>query len=600
MTMTAKQIIIKLEEYVIIIVLGGMILFTLLEVCSQLFGFVGPIGTNDYLRHFTLLIGFIGAITATRLKRHLNFSFTAELLPDKYSSYLDVFVATVGAGVTGTLAWASWNLVAIEYFSPNVIAGWIPQWIAIIIIPIGFTLIALRFAWHASKKWTGKLLGLIGSLVIVVYAVVCSQNQMPQFQVPGILFLLVSAILGVPIFVIIGGITLILFSSAGISIAAIPAETYRIVASPVLPSIPLFTLTGYILAQSGASRRFFNLFKAFFSWMPAGTSIAAILGCAFITSFTGASGVTILALGGLLLPVLLKAGYEERFTTGLLTATGSIGLLFPPSLAIIFYGATAHIPINKLFLAGIAPGLLLILVMSVFTYHQSIKQKVEVGYFDYSLAKNALFESKWEVLIPVIIFVSVFGGFMTLVEAAGVIALYTLIIEIFVYKDIRSWQAIRDIFSQSTVLVGGILVILSVAMGFTSYLVDAQVPVHAARWVETFVSNKLLFLLLLNVFLLIVGCIMDIFSAILVVVPLLIPIASAFNIHPVHLGMIFLVNLELGYLTPPVGLNLFLASYRFDKSLIEIYKNTLPFFFLLLLAVLIITYIPAISLFMIQ
>jgi tripartite ATP-independent transporter DctM subunit len=305
--------------------------------------------------------------------------------------------------------------------------------------------------------------------------------------------------------------------------------------------------------------------------------------------------VTILALGGLLLPVLIKNGYPERFSVGLLTATGSLGLLFPPSLAVILYGVVAHVPISDLFKAGIVPGFLLVAAISIFVVREGLRSKVPRPAFDVREMATAVWESKWEILLPVVALVAIFGGFCTLIEAAAITVVYALVVETVIHRELHITRDLPQVLVKCITLIGGVFVILGVAMGLTNYLVDAEVPMKAAEWVQAHISSRVLFLLTLNLFLLIVGSLMDIFSAIVVVVPLILPIGQAFGIHPLHLGMIFLTNLELGYLTPPVGMNLFLASYRFDKPLVEVYRHAIPFFLVLLLVVLLITYIPALT-----
>jgi tripartite ATP-independent transporter DctM subunit len=373
-------------------------------------------------------------------------------------------------------------------------------------------------------------------------------------------------------------------------------ETYRIIVSPGIPTIPLFTLTGNLLAEGKASQRLVRLFRALFGWMPGGLAIAATLVCAFFTTFTGASGVTILALGALLLPVLLQGGYPDRFSVGLLTATGSIGLLFPPSLAVILYAVVARVPIPDLFKAGILPGMLMVVAVCAFGILEATRSKAPRRRFELREASRALWGAKWEVLLPVIALAGIFGGLCTLIEAAAITVVYALLVEAAVYRDLRPIRDLPLVFVKCGTLIGGVFIILGVAMGLTNYLVDAEVPAGAAAWVQGHVHSRLVFLLALNGFLVVVGCLMDIFSAIVVVVPLILPISQVFGIHPLHLGMIFLANLELGYLTPPVGMNLFLASYRFEKPLLQVYRHAAPFLAVLLAVVLLITYIPAITL----
>jgi tripartite ATP-independent transporter DctM subunit len=377
-----------------------------------------------------------------------------------------------------------------------------------------------------------------------------------------------------------------------VPVAAVPAETLRIVVSPSIPAIPLFTLAGYLMAEGGAGDRLVRLFRALFGWLPGGLPIVATLVCAFFTTFTGASGATILALGGLLLPVLVASKYSERFSLGLLTATGSIGLLFPPSLAVILYAVIAKIPIPDLFVAGIVPGAIMVGAVCLYGVWRGHVERTPRVHFDGREALAAVWGAKWEVALPVIVLVGMFGGYGTLVELSAVTVVYVLVTGLFIHRDLDIRHNLPEGVLKCVTLIGGVFTILGVAMGLTNYLVDAQVPMHAADWVEAHVESKLVFLLALNVFLLVVGCLMDIFSAIAVVVPLILPIAAVFGIHPLHLGIIFLANLELGYLTPPVGMNLFLSAYRFDKPVVEVWRAALPFLLLLAVVVLLVTYVP--------
>jgi len=378
-------------------------------------------------------------------------------------------------------------------------------------------------------------------------------------------------------------------------ISAISAETYRIVVSPTLPTIPLFTLAGYLLAESKASNRLISIFQDLFGWVPGGTPIIIILLCGFFTALTGGSGVTILALGGLLLPMLLKEGYSRSFSLGLLTVSGSIGLLFPPSLPAIIYGVTAGVSVKNVFIAGLIPGMVLIFLISGWALYQGRIKQIRLKKFSLSNSIKACNHGKWELILPLIILFGVFGGFATLVETAAIAVLYVFMVEVFVYKDL-SFNDIPKIVIDCSTLIGGVLIILGVAMGLTSYLVDAQIPMSLLSWAKDTITNKYIFLLILNVFLLAVGCLMDIFSAIIVIVPLISPLGIYFGIDPIHLAIIFIANLELGFLTPPVGMNLFLSAYRFGEPMPKIYKATLPFFIIKLFAVALITYIPILTL----
>jgi len=573
-----------------------MAVLPLIEIGSRVLGIVGLPGSTNYVRHLTLWMGFMGAIVAAREDKHLSLHARSDILPEKVQGIVKVTAAVIATAVCALLAWAGFEFARSVYGAPTQIAGWIPQWVAVAIMPIGYFSVTLRLIWRASDHWVGRIIAAMGLILAGAFVFFLEPTEAANLLVPGLILLIIAGVLGSPIFAVIGGVALLLFFAEDISLAAIPVEAYRIVASPVLPTLPLFTLAGYILAEGGASKRFVRLFRTLFGWMPGGAAVAAACACTFFTTFTGASGVTILALGGILLPALLENGYTKRFSIGLLTTTGSLGLLFPPSLPVIFYGVISHTPIDKLFLAGIIPGLLLLLVISLFGMRQGLRSSMKVTPFKWHEAGSALWESKWEVALPFVVLFGIFGGYTTLVEASAITVIYALITQCFIYKDIRIRTDLIPTFTKSATLVGGILIILSVAMGLASYMVDAQIPLKAADWVRAHIESRIAFLLILNIFLLLVGCVMDIFSAIMVVVPLIIPMGEVFNIHPLHLGIIFLANLELGYLTPPVGMNLFMSSFRFDRSLIRVYRDTIPFFILMLVAVLLITYIPWLTL----
>lgn len=407
--------------------------------------------------------------------------------------------------------------------------------------------------------------------------------------------ILLAALAGTPLFIVMGLIALVAFTFAGEDVASVAVEIYRISSTPTLVTIPLFTFAGYILAESGAPKRLFKLSDAAFGWLPGGVAIVSLMVCAFFTAFTGASGVTIIALGGLLFPILKKEGFEEKFSLGLITTSGSLGLLFPPSLPIIIYGLVAKVDIDKLFIAGILPGLFLIFILSLWSIKNS-NVTHERSKFDAQKLKTAFRESLWEAFIPVTVLVAIYGGFTTVSEAAALTAFYVLMVECFVYRDLDFFKDIPNIAISSMSLVGAILLILCCALGLTNYLVDEEVPMQILEWMRTFLKDKYSFLLFLNIFLLIVGALMDIFSAIVVVVPLIVPIATEFGVDPIHLAVIFLTNLEIGYITPPVGINLFISSFRFNKPITELYSVSLPFLLLLIVALLIITYWPALSL----
>ncbi len=568
----------------------AMGLLPALELVLRTLFNTGIPGSSGYVQNLALWVGFLGAMIASRDRRHLNLSTDMVSLPPWLRRVTGSLKAAVSTAVAAGLFWASLRFVQAEMESPVRIGGWLPIWAVEAVLPLAFAIITLRFVTQAGG-WRERALAFLGVPAAAAIGLVF-QPYAPQLVWPAIAGLIAVAIFGAPIFVVLGGAALLLFFADGVPIAAIPVEAYRIVVSPTIPAIPLFTLTGFVLAEGGASRRIVRLFRALVGWAPGGLAMVTILVCAFFATLTGASGVTIVALGGLLLPALVQNGYSERFSIGLLTASGSIGLLFPPSLAVILYGVVARVPITDLFIAGIVPGMLMVGAVCVYAIREGLRAKTPRPRFDAKEAAAALWEAKWEMLLPVVVLVGIFGGLTTLIEAAAISVVYVLAVETVVHRNLHITRDVPLIVFNCVTLIGAVFVFLGVAMVLTIYLVYAEVPMKAAAWVKAHIDSPMVFLLALNVFLLVIGCLMDIFSAIVVAVPLIVPVAEAFGIAPLHLGMIFLVNLELGYLTPPVGMNLFLASIRFDKPLIEVYRSTLPFFLVLLAVLLVVTYMP--------
>jgi tripartite ATP-independent transporter DctM subunit len=410
------------------------------------------------------------------------------------------------------------------------------------------------------------------------------------------------AVFGAPLFVVLAGLALFLFFGADTGIVVLTEENYKLATSPHLITIPLFTLAGFLMAKSKAADRLVRVSDALLGWMPGGLAVVVIVSCAFFTTFTGASGVTIIALGGLLFPMMVSDDYPEEFTHGLITSSGSIGLLFPPSLPIILYGIVAMTSIDKLFVAGILPGILMISVLGIYSVFVARRSEVSRTSFEFGRAVDAIWEAKWEIMVPVVVLVSIYGGFVTVAEASAIAALYVLIVEVFIFKDIALFpddserEDLSSVIQEAMIMVGAIMVILGVAMGLTNFLIQEQVPMHILAFIQDYIHSKITFLLVLTVFLLIVGCMMDIFSAIAVVVPLITPVALEYGVDPVHLGIIFLANLEIGYITPPVGLNLFIGSLAFDKPVIYLCRTILPFLVLLLATLMVITFWEDLSL----
>ena len=461
-----------------------------------------------------------------------------------------------------------------------------------------------RPSWFPSTLWSRATVILALTLLALVGWLI--DGAFWFFAIP------LAALIGTPLFAILALIALLAFAAEEISSAAVVTDMVRLAGSPVLVSIPLFTFAGYLFAEAGTPQRLVRLTRAAFGWIPGGLAIVAMVACAVFTAFTGASGVTIIALGGLLMPALLSERFSPRFSLGLLTTGGSLGILFPPSLALIIYSYVATQSagvdlanplggptVDRLFLAGIVPGMLLIALLGVYALWRGRRGQTPRTPFRWRELWAATRGAIWEVPLPFLLLGGIYGGKLTVTEGAAATAFYALIVEVFIYRDIPIRRLFR-VITESMTLVGGILLILAAALGLTNYMIDAEIPMQILAGIEGLITSPVGFLLALNGFLLIVGCLMDIFSALIVVVPLIVPVAQNYGIDLTHLGIIFLTNLEIGYMTPPVGLNLFISSFRFRRPILEVYAASLPFLLILVVALLLVTYIPQISLFLVE
>ena len=408
--------------------------------------------------------------------------------------------------------------------------------------------------------------------------------------------LILLCLIGTPLFAIIAASAMIGYQAEGIDLMALVIEILGLANMPFLSAIPLFTVSGYLLSESGAPKRLVRLTNAMLGWMPCGLAIVSLFACAFFTAFTGASGVTIIAIGAILYPALKTDGYSDKFSLGLITTSGSLGLLFAPSLPLILYGVIAEVSIDDLFKAGLLPGMLMLLMLSLYCLWVGRHSDREIKPFIFEELIQALRESAWELPLPIIVLGGIYSGFFAVSEAAAITALYVICIEVFILKEIKIVDLPR-LMRESMLLVGGILIVLAVSLASTNYMIDSGIPQQLFFTISSIITDQFTFLALLLLFLLILGAILDIFAAIVLVVPLLLPVASQYGIDPIHLGIIFLSAMQLGYLTPPVGLNLFIASYRFDKSIATVYAATLPFFAILFVSVVFITYWPKLTLF---
>jgi tripartite ATP-independent transporter DctM subunit len=561
--------------------------------------------------HFLLVLGLTAGMITTREGSHLSIGLFQYIRSEKIKTGLAAFAALLSAFMVTIFAWCSLSFIRVGLY-PVQIVGFIPDRVFALVMPAAYTVMALRFAGSARRRSGTPILPALAMLLgtLCSLPVICKfiwGIDMPDAawaasdffsaaavyaKLPIIIVLVISALSGAPIFVIIGGFAMILLQSSWGEIDIAASQIYSALTQNSLIAIPLFTLTGFILSQSKAGERLVETFANFFGWIPGGMIIVTVALCAFFTSFTGASGVTILALGGILLTAL--SGYPEKFAIGLLTASGSIGLLFPPSLPILLVGAATRTNTAHLFLGAFLPGLLLVAATIVFGIAVSVKHKIPRLPFNAKRAAAGLKKSLPEILLPLFLVAGYFSGVLSLVEVSAAAVVYTLVLEGLLYREITV-KSLGTILAKSIPIIGGILSILALAQALSYYIVDSRVPEFFARWMQATVSSKWLFLLLLNLALLVTGCLADIFSAIMIILPLLAPLGAVYGIDPVHLGIIFLVNMEAGYLTPPVGLNLFLSSYRFGVSFTETTRHALPFLIIQLLVVLIVTYLPPLT-----
>ena len=575
-----------------------LISFPIFQILGRYINFFSIPASQEIVQHMTLWIGFVGAVIAARSNRLLSVVREPVFNSLEKVSLAQFFVHVVSLSVVFVLSVSYLKMIQIGFQYPDYIAPYIPSWFAQSIIPIGLILIWYQMILTSSSDSKYRLfvsvISIIPTIVLYFWQFPLANSLLLWSKV---IFSIALVAFGLPIFILLALLSILFFLSEPSEwatnydlISTISDSAYRIVVSPTLAAIPIFTLAGYILAESNVSERLIKFFRASLGWLPGSTVLIVVLLCAFFTALTGGSGVTILALGAILYPILIHDGYSKQFSLGIITTAGSLGLLFPPSLPAIIYSVTAGINPLELFKQALIPAIFLMSIMFFYGLYKRPKSK-HVKKFIFKEASKTAKVAKWEIAIPLLIILSLFSGFATLVESAALLVLYVLTVELYIFRDI-SLKSLPEIVINCSTLVGGVLIILGFAMGFTGYLVDAQIPLKILNYVQSTISSKIVFLLALNILLLVIGCLMDVFSAIIVVVPLIAPLATYFGIDPFHLAIIFIANLELGYITPPVGMNLYLSSYRFDKDMPTIYNATLPFFFIRLIGVILITYIP--------
>jgi tripartite ATP-independent transporter DctM subunit len=582
------------ENAIVTLALAALVVLPLAESVLRKTFHLGLSGSTALVQHFTLILGVIGGVIAARENRLMPLSTLTTLLKGKKKTAALIFTGACSAAVVALLCWASLQFVLSERPGGKILAYGIPVWVVQLVMPLGFALLTFYLVWHASGSWRRRATCAAIAGAVILF---CARSPLPvgQLMVPALIVLLVATVLGAPVFVTVGGAALLLFWKMREPIASVSIDYYSLVTNPSLPTMPLFTLAGYFLAEGGTAKRLMRVFQALFGSFRGGPAIVTAVLCAFFTSFTGASGVTILALGGLLMPMLVAAQFREKDALGLVTGAGSLGLLFPPCLPLILYAIVAKVPMKDVFLGGIGPGTLMLAMTAVWGLLVGRRGKAPVQRLSWKEIRGAVWEAKWELFLPGVAFLALFSGFATPVEAAAVTALYAFIVETVIYRDLRITTDIPRAMADCGLLIGGVLLIWGVALGVTDYMVDSELVVRAVEWTTHTIHSPWVFLLVLNLFLLIVGCVMDMYAAIVIEVPLLIPLGVAYHINPIHLGIVFLANMELGYLTPPVGLNALISSYRFKKPLSEVLLAVLPIDIVLFVGVMLVTYVPALT-----
>lgn len=586
-------------DLVLVIALFLATLFPLIDALGRIKGGFYIPGGAAWLQQFTLWITFLGGLVATREEKHLRIA-AAEIFKGRAIDHV-IRVAThaLAAAVCAILAYASVQLIIVNREEDKILSGGVPVWVSECMMPAAVAIIALMFLWKSSSRWLGRIAAIVGALAIGtlgIYAPDWTANH--AWLLTGALVVLV--LLGAPVFVGMSATALLWFFSEGTAPTAVSAEIYRLIASPTLPAIPLLTAAGFILAESKASTRLLRLFRAGFGWMPGGIAVVVIAICAMFTTFTGGSGVTILAVGGLVMPMLLKENYSEKFSLGLVTSSGSLGLLFPPSLPVILYSVAAStsdnsVPANALYIGGVVPGALIAFVCALYAIFVGRGNKSSRIPFSFRELLAAIWEAKWEWGLPVFMIALFARGHASMIETASAAVLYAVVVECFIHRDIRFFAELPGVIIKSLNLTGAVLILLAVAMGMTSYLVDAQIPDMMTEWVKAHIHGQFAFLLALNALLIVVGSFVEIYAAIIILAPLIAPMGLEYGVHPVHLGIIFLANLELGFLAPPLGLNLIISSSRFNKPVFEVARTALPFLFIQGVALAMITYVPALT-----
>ena len=575
----------RIDEAIASLALVLMAVIPLVEILSRPFMGKGIENAPLFVQHMGLVLAMWGAIAAER-NGHLTSLGRLFEQGDQF--------AHIAAGVIcGVLTWASWQFVLSEIASPKELAYDIPVWWLQITMPLGFAILGAKLAARGQdNQWLKSAFALLWPIVGIAFAAWMDGEVVLLW--PCILVLLAALLCGAPIFVVLGGLALALFASDGLPLASIALSHYQITVNPSLPALPLFTLAGLVFAKTDAAKRLGNVFMAFFGHGVLGTVIAATVLCSFFTAFTGGSGVTILALGGLLLPLLRNAGYPEQRSISLVTSASALGVLIAPSVPLIMYAIIARVPINTMFLAGLVPAMVMVVCLLLFGGYLRVPEGHAANRSENLSLINALDQAKWEILAPFVAIGSLVSGLATPTESAALTAIYAVLTQSIAHKELN-WRLMGECLSQCAQIIGGVMLILGMALGLTNYLVDAGIPDLAIDWVQGITQNKFVFLLALNVFLFLAGALMEIYAAIVVLVPLLLPLAVSYGIDPVHFGIIFLANMEMGFLCPPAGMNIFFASAVFKQPIRKVAISVLPALLAIFVGTLMISWLPIVA-----
>jgi tripartite ATP-independent transporter DctM subunit len=608
-----RKILYRIENGFCFFSLLCLVILPLCEIVAKFVFKTGVPDSSGIMINMLLLAGMLAGMITTRNEEHLSIALVQYFSSQGIKQKLRLCTNLLAAFIVTAIAWTSPAFIRIGLSDKFI--GPFPERLYALILPLGYGVIALRFARRTGLSGWKRIFPVLAILLGTAVAFPGIAKfiwvfDLPEWaalltgycydfawyiRIPGVILLIVAALAGTPLFVVMGGLVLLLFEASGNQIDAVSTFIHAALTNDSIIAIPLFTLVGFFLSESRAGERLVITFRSFFGWLPGGMIIATVIICAFFTSFTGASGVTILALGGILYTILVDhVKYPEKFSIGLLTSVGSVGLMFPPSLPLILVGVIGQTNIFHMFAGGFIPGLILVAAVTIFGIAASVKTKIPLEPFHPGKALVSLKNSILEIILPFVLIVTYFTGILSLTEIGAVAVFYIFIAEVLLHRDIKIAN-LPQVFLKAVPIIGGVLAILALSQALSYYIIDTNAPAELADWMMATIKSKYVFLLLLNLALLVVGCLMDIFSAILIILPLITPLGEAYGIDPVHLGIIFITNLEVGFLTPPVGLNLFLAAYRFKKPFVDICRYVFPFLLIQFAVVLLVTYVPAFS-----